>query len=636
MSNNDSNKKRVNHVSSFKKKFYKKNNRINKNKDTNNQCMNQDTNKDNQNSTCSNQYYNQYQNPNQYNQYSNYQQIQDPNQNNQYSNYQQIQDQNLTHSSQYYNQYQDPNQNNQYNQYNQYKNQIPNQYNQYSNYQQNQIPNQVNLNKNDKAKLEEENKQLLKEKTILEETLLTSKTNKPKIIKILKRPYKDLREESSSGTSGILGNWRQEKKNDEAQKTKIINIDFTQKDDLSNSSGSLFGQFFTPNDEKKQLEDIFSVLLNLPPLPKEKEKEKEKKEEEKSSNKLKIKEYDIDSEYIEINKNIKTLDDLIELVKLYDATNPDLMNKYTIDLKKLNDMNDSLNDLKNMIGMNNVKNSLVRQILYFLQGIEEQQDMLHMIITGSPGIGKTSLGVILAKLYYSMGLLDKQPSINPVSGKKEDFIFKIYKRSDLIGQYLGHTAIKTQKAIDECIGGVMFLDEAYSLGHDEKSDIYTKECLDTINQNLSENKKNFILIIAGYPEQLDKCFFSHNEGLKRRFAFRYDIDKYTHTELARMLILKINQRFWKLDATIELETITKIIETNNEMFANYGGDIESWMLHIKIEHGVRIFGKHPRLRKIINIDDINNGLSQFKIAKENKQQKEKQEKDKQYINAMYT
>ena len=60
--------------------------------------------------------------------------------------------------------------------------------------------------------------------------------------------------------------------------------------------------------------------------------------------------------------------------------------------------------------------------------IEEQQDMLHMVITGSPGTGKTSLGVILSKLYYSMGLLDKKESINPLTGKKEEFIFKIYKR----------------------------------------------------------------------------------------------------------------------------------------------------------------------------------------------------------------
>ena len=235
-----------------------------------------------------------------------------------------------------------------------------------------------------------------------------------------------------------------------------------------------------------------------------------------------------------------------------------------------------------------------------------------------------------------MGLLDSKPSINPINGKKEDFVFKIYKRADLIGQYLGHTAIKTQKAIDECIGGVMFLDEAYSLGGpDEKSDIYTKECLDTINQNLSENKKNFILIIAGYPEQLDKCFFSHNEGLKRRFAFRYHIEKYTTAELAEMLTLKIKQNKWNLESEITKSDIIKLIDSSKEMFENFGGDIESWFLHVKISHGVRIFGKHPKLRRKINLEDLKNGLEQFKVAKENKHLKDKLEHDKRMINTLY-
>ncbi len=365
------------------------------------------------------------------------------------------------------------------------------------------------------------------------------------------------------------------------------------------------------NGDKNPLDSIFKSLFGAIP--------KKQVEVEKT---IKIKKtYDISSDYLEINKRMETLDDLIELSDLYDIKNEDKNNLYAIDLKTLYDIKPSLIELRDMIGMESVKKSIVRQVLYFLQGIEEQEDMLHMIITGSPGIGKTSLGMILSKLYFSMGILDKKPSINPITGKKDDFIFKIYKRSDLIGQYLGHTAIKTQKAIDECLGGVMFLDEAYSLGHDDKSDIYTKECLDTINQNLSENKKKFILIIAGYPDQLDKCFFSHNEGLKRRFAFRYHIDKYTSNELMMMLKSKIISNNWKVDENMDWNMITKLIETNNEMFLNYGGDIESWLLHIKIEHGVRIFGKHPKLRKIITIEDIEIGLKQFKIAKDNNNKK---------------
>ena len=376
-----------------------------------------------------------------------------------------------------------------------------------------------------------------------------------------------------------------------------------------------------------KLDDIFKTILGISNISTDNEPKKKK---------MLYQEYDLTKDYIELDSKIESIDDLIKLGNLYDPNNTELMSKYTIDLKKLSDMREPLEELQNLIGMDKIKKSIVRQIIYFLQGIEEQEDMLHMIITGGPGIGKTSLGVVISKLYYSMGLLDKNPSINPITGKQEEFVFKIYKRSDLIGQYLGQTAIKTQKAIDECQGGIMFLDEAYSLGHDDKSDIYTKECLDTINQNLSEKKKNFIMIIAGYPEQLDKCFFSHNEGLKRRFAFRYDIDKYKPEELASMLLLKIKLDRWSIDENIKTEVITKIIEGNKEMFSNFGGDVESWLLHIKIEHGTRIFGKHPRMRRVLNIDDINNGLKQFKIAKENKSKKEKEEMDRYLYNTLYS
>ena len=358
------------------------------------------------------------------------------------------------------------------------------------------------------------------------------------------------------------------------------------------------------NTNNKNIEDIFKILLGI----------NVDHDSKKLKCNLNIKNYDLHKNYTEFNFNINSLDDLIKLAD----TNFDKTKECTIDFEKIIQMKDILIELNKMIGMESVKKSIVKQIIYFLQGIEEQQDMLHMIITGSPGTGKTSLGIILAKLYYQMGIIESKPSINPITGQQEKFNFKIYKRSDLIAQYLGHTAIKTQKAIDECSGGIMFLDEAYSLGHDEKSDIYTKECLDTINQNLSENKNKFILIIAGYPEQLDKCFFSHNEGLRRRFSFKYHIEKYTSKELTQILKHKILSNKWTLDKSINDEQIIKLINKNIELFNNFGGDIESWLLHIKIEHGVRIFGKHPKYRKEILITDLQNGINSFNNAKSTK------------------
>ena len=117
-------------------------------------------------------------------------------------------------------------------------------------------------------------------------------------------------------------------------------------------------------------------------------------------------------------------------------------------------------------------------------------------------------------------------------------IFKIAKRSDLVGQYVGHTAIKTQKIINSAFGGVLFIDEAYSLGGD---DAFSKECINTINQNLSENGDKFICIIAGYPAEIERCFFSQNEGLKRRFPFKYNIEKYDSKELSQIFENKVKE-----------------------------------------------------------------------------------------------
>jgi SpoVK/Ycf46/Vps4 family AAA+-type ATPase len=320
---------------------------------------------------------------------------------------------------------------------------------------------------------------------------------------------------------------------------------------------------------------------------------------------------DINNYYEEITKPIKTLDDLIELGNMY---TPEIATKYAINLKRLNKLVEPLTELKNVIGMDTVKNSIIDQIVYFLQAFEENNNMLHTIIEGPPGVGKTMLGYILGKIYFNMGVLKgSNNAINNLTGKKDDFVFKIVKRKDLIGEYLGHTAVKTQKAIDECKGGVLFIDEAYSLGNLDKKDTYSKECIDTINQNLSENKNNFMCIIAGYPEQLEQCFFSYNEGLKRRFTFKYTIEKYNAKELCNIFKKMVLDSKWELD--IDDKVLEEFINKNIKEFENFGGDMETLLFRTKITHSKRVFGVHPRNKKKINIDDI---VKAFELFKSNK------------------
>ena len=306
--------------------------------------------------------------------------------------------------------------------------------------------------------------------------------------------------------------------------------------------------------------------------------------------------------YEEITKKVSNITDLIELGKMYDSNKKVY---YNIDLFTLSKLVEPLEKLNSMIGLDNVKENIVGQIIYHLQDLDKNDDnMMHTVIQGSPGVGKTMLGQILGDIYFNMGII-KGNKRGRNSNKKYEF--KIVKRSDLIAKYLGQTAAKTQKVIDSCKGGVLFIDEAYSLGNSEGRDSFSKECIDTLNQNLTENKGNFLCIIAGYKDALENCFFAYNDGLARRFTFRYTIDPYTEEELHAIFIKMVKDIKW----TIKDEDIPiKFFKENYDSFKNMAGDIETLIFNCKIEHGKRVFCL-PKERKILNYEDVKKGFDVF-------------------------
>jgi hypothetical protein len=259
----------------------------------------------------------------------------------------------------------------------------------------------------------------------------------------------------------------------------------------------------------------------------------------------------INTSNIKVPKNLNNINDLIQLGKTYHCK----MNTtyFGLNLKLMFNLIEPLTKLTKMVGMTSVKETMVNQIIFFLQNFNQREkcnncmdcicgnpctknmndDMLHTVITGPPGVGKTELGKILGHVYKAMGVLSNGD-------------LHIATRSDLVGKYLGHTADKTQKFIDKCKGGVMFIDEAYALGHPEGRDSFSKECIDTLNQNMSE-RRDFLVIIAGYADALEKSFFSMNEGLKRRFTFRYDMVGYTAEGIIQIFLLKIKNENWKTE-----------------------------------------------------------------------------------------
>jgi len=335
------------------------------------------------------------------------------------------------------------------------------------------------------------------------------------------------------------------------------------------------------------LESIEKMLMN--DMNEDLERAKNELIEKEYLDKIK-REKDEMKELIIINKKLNTLNDLIELGKLYDNTK-----RYNIDLQILNNMIPALTELNNLIGMRKVKNDIIEHVIFYLQKLDNKNvDMLHTVIEGPPGVGKTELGKILSKIYLAMGILKNN-------------VFKKVSRSDMVAKYLGQTAIKTEELINSCKGGVMFIDEVYSLGSKEMRDSFSKEAIDTLNMKLSEMKNEFICIVAGYPREIDECFFSYNIGLNSRFPIRFAIDPYTPRELLKIFKQIVETNDWTLDTSIK----SSFFKKNYEEFKYYGRDMELLFTKCKRSHSKRIFNDSETKKKEITLNDLNTAMKSF-------------------------
>jgi len=189
--------------------------------------------------------------------------------------------------------------------------------------------------------------------------------------------------------------------------------------------------------------------------------------------------------------------------------------------------------------------------------------------------------------------------------------FKKVTRNDLVAGYLGQTAIKTRKVIEECLGGVLFIDEAYSLGNDNRHDSYSQECIDVLCEALSDHKDNLMVIIAGYEEELKSQFFGANPGLNSRFIWRFSMDPYTTVELFAIFSKMVLEQGWNQGSCIT----EAWFKPKKDMFNNFGRDMEVLVTYTKIAHGRRIFGKDSGLRKVLMIEDLNQGFAMFQKNK---------------------
>ena len=305
-------------------------------------------------------------------------------------------------------------------------------------------------------------------------------------------------------------------------------------------------------------------------------------------------------------RKIEGLVDLIDLanhVEFANYTNISLNQAHLLHLQE------PLQRLQGLIGMESIKSNIFNQLVFFLQNIEPQHPhMLHTCIQGPPGCGKTELANILADIYANLGIIKESKVV-------------VARRSDLVAGFLGQTAMKTQEVIDSAKGGVLLIDEAYSLGNEDKKDSFAKECIDTINQNLTEGKADFICIIAGYKEDLEKSFFGFNSGLERRFPYRFTIEDYTAEDLCKIYQTILARSGWKINQEDEKKMV-EFFRKERQSFKFNGGDLENFVHFSKLAFAKNnIFNVGGDLERVIQMEDVLGGFELFG-ANKNKVEKE--------------
>jgi probable Rubsico expression protein CbbX len=224
-------------------------------------------------------------------------------------------------------------------------------------------------------------------------------------------------------------------------------------------------------------------------------------------------------------------------------------------------------------------------------GITSAHPGLHMSFTGSPGTGKTTVGLKMADILYQLGYIKKGHLLTVT-------------RDDLVGQYIGHTAPKTKEVLKKAMGGVLFIDEAYYLYKPDNERDYGSEAIEILLQVMENQRDELVVILAGYKEPMDK-FYESNPGLSSRIANHIDFPDYTVEELLKIAKIMLEEQQYQLTPQAEIG-LTEYIKKRKEkpLFAN-ARSIKNALDRARMRQANRIFDSRGQVltkKELVNLE----------------------------------
>ena len=260
---------------------------------------------------------------------------------------------------------------------------------------------------------------------------------------------------------------------------------------------------------------------------------------------------------------VEKVNKIVDAIKVVDQSADDEVENAKVSNPNEKSLEELLEELDGLVGLDKVKAD-VRSLMNFIKvanmrkrkGLKVPTISYHLVFTGNPGTGKTTIARLVAQIYYKMGLLTKGQLVET-------------DRSALVAGYLGQTAIKTQKVIQEALGGVLFIDEAYALAGDGE-DSYGKEAIETLLKGMEDHRDDLVVIVAGYDELMHR-FIDSNPGLRSRFNKFFYFPDYTGDELVKIFDRFCESNGYAISSEVTamlLAQFGKVYETREEHFGN--------------------------------------------------------------------